>query len=50
MKFTNDNLKTNEPDSYVNYVIEPDSKGNEQLKISNTGDYFMGSPSWTRAD
>jgi hypothetical protein len=48
--FTNSDLKINKPDSYVNYVIEPDSKGNERLKISNTGGCFMGSPSWSKAD
>jgi hypothetical protein len=46
--FTNDNLKKNEPNSWVGYTIERDSGGKDKLMISNDGDSFTGSPSLSR--
>ncbi len=46
--FTNGEYKENKEDSWVTYVLEPDSEGNELLKITN-GNSFMGSPWWSRA-
>jgi len=47
--FTNDDYKANRTDSYVDYVFAKDSKGVEQLRISNTGGCWMGSPWWYRS-
>jgi len=47
--FTNADKIFNEPDSYVDYVIEPDSQYGDQLKLDNTGNSFTGSTWWRRA-
>ena len=44
--FRNGDYKTNEPNSWVEYVIAPTSKGNEQLKLQNSGESFTGSTWW----
>jgi len=49
--FTNDDYKGGKPDSWVDYELGFDSDGKEQLRITNTsGENWMGSPTWNRAD
>ena len=48
--FTNDDYVGNKPDSKVEYVIDRDSEGKEQLEISINPDGFVPSGSWNRVD